>query len=119
MAVHDFGLPMDALSRISFRAFDALCERRVAAEQREDLRFGVLDSLIANQWRDTSKHRAAKPEDFFPSLRERKRASHALDAEGWYDVAKAFVRNFGGDMSQFEKYDQKRAQWRAEREKVN
>lgn len=68
-----------------------LCRRHVEAEQREDLRFGVLASLLANIHRDPKRHRKPyTPHDFFPSLprpQPRRQSAEAMESS-----VLAFVR---------------------------
>ena len=64
------------------------------AEQRHDLRFGILSALIANQWR-TKSSRALQPSDFFPSLRELERPRQ-MTAREMHEACLRLVKQFGG-----------------------
>lgn len=74
----------DEFLSLTMRQFNALCRAHQAHERREDLRFGVLCSLIQNVNRGSDDAPSLQPHDFFPSLpkppakRERKQSPEQM-----------------------------------------
>ncbi len=67
----DFGLTSAEFWRLTMRQFVRLVDRKNQHRRQDDMRFGVLATLIAEPNRDRKKrHEPYEPAFFFPSLAE-------------------------------------------------
>ena len=73
VARYDLHLEEDDFWRLTPAQFDALHRRHLAAEEREDLRAGIVASTIANANRDPKRRKQPfKPQDFMPVYEKQK-----------------------------------------------